>query len=148
MRNRATEEQAADGGYMIDEQVGYLLRLANQRHTALFASRIPAGLTTTQFAALTKLRQVETCSQNQLGRLISLDAATIKGVTDRLRDRGFVTIVADPTDRRRRAVALTQEGHRVITAAEKIAPEITAETLEPLTQDEQRTIIRLLKKLT
>ena len=49
------------------------------------------GLTQTQFAALAKLHEVGPCSQNQLGRLIYLDAATIKGVVDRLSARGFVT---------------------------------------------------------
>ena len=38
--------------YRLDEQVGYLLRQASQRHAALFQSRIPHRLTPTQFAAL------------------------------------------------------------------------------------------------
>ncbi len=147
-RNRPVAAQEDDGGYVLDEQVGFRLRLAMQRHTSIFMSRIPEGLTQTQFAALAELHQAEPCSQNQLGRLISLDAATIKGVVDRLRARGFVTTVADPNDRRRRAVMLTLEGRRATEAAEKVAAEITAETLEPLTPYEQRTVVRLLRKLS
>src|SRR5215813_5220824 len=77
-------------GYVLDEQVGFLLRIATQRHTSLFMSRMVEGLTQTQFAALAKLLEVGPCSQNHLGRLIYLDAATIKGVVDRLRARGLV----------------------------------------------------------
>jgi hypothetical protein len=96
------------GGYVLDEQVGFLMRVAVQRHTSIFTGRMIEGLTQTQFAALAKLHEVGPCSQNHLGRLIYLDAATIKGVVDRLGIRGFVTALADPKDRRRRAVALTE----------------------------------------
>ena len=95
---------------MLDDQVGFLLRVAMQRHTTIFMSRMVEGLTQTQFAALAKLYEVGPCSQNHLGRLIYLDAATIKGVVDRLCLRGFVTALNDPKDRRRRAVALTERG--------------------------------------
>ena len=68
---------------MLDQQVGFLLRVTMQRHTSIFTSRMIEGLTQTQFAALAKLYEVGPSSQNQLGRLICLDAATIKGVVDR-----------------------------------------------------------------
>ena len=96
------------------------------------------GLTQTQFAALAKLYEVGPCSQNHLGRQIFLDAATIKGVVDRLAARGFVTALADPQDRRRRAVTLTERGAPVTEAAMVVAAEITAATLAPLSEEEQR----------
>jgi DNA-binding MarR family transcriptional regulator len=134
--------------YVLDEQVGFLLRVAMQRHTSIFTSKMIEGLTQTQFAAMSKLHEVGPCSQNHLGRLIFLDAATIKGVVDRLGVRGFVTALADPTDRRRRAVALTERGRQVTQAAMAVAAEITAATLAPLTADERRAVALLLKKLS
>ena len=133
--------------YALDEQAGFLMRVAMQRHTSIFTSRMIEGLTQTQFAALAKLYEVGPCSQNYLGRLIYLDAATIKGVVDRLHLRGFVTALNDPKDRRRRAVALTDRGRQVTEAAMLVAAEITAATLTPLTADEQRLIAKLLRKL-
>ena len=143
----AAEPTHTGSSYRLDEQVGFLMRVAMQRHTAIFMSRMAEGLTQTQFAALAKLYEVGPCSQNHLGRQIYLDAATIKGVVDRLRARGFVTAMPDPNDRRRRAVALTERGRTVTEDATKIAAEITAATLTPLTPDEQKTVVRLLKKL-
>jgi len=135
------------GRYVLDDQVGFLMRVAMQRHTAIFMSRMVENLTQTQFAALAKLYDVGPCSQNHLGRLIYLDAATIKGVVDRLNARGFVTALADPKDRRRRAVTLSERGREVTEAAIGIAGEITAATMTPLTAEEQRQVVRLLKKL-
>ncbi len=135
-------------GYVLDEQVGFLMRVAVQRHTSIFTARMIDGLTQTQFAALAKLHEVGPCSQNHLGRLIYLDAATIKGVVDRLGVRGFVTALADPKDRRRRAVALTERGRAVTIAAIGVAAEITAATLAPLSAQERRVVCELLKKLS
>ena len=143
---KAVPKPAAE--YVLDDQVGFLMRVAMQRHTAIFMSRMIEALTQTQFAALAKLYEVGPCSQNHLGRLIYLDAATIKGVVDRLSARGFVTALNDQTDRRRRAVALTARGKVVTENAIAVAAKITAETLASLTEDEQRAVAHLLTKLS
>ncbi|HXX09714.1 MAG TPA: MarR family transcriptional regulator [Pseudolabrys sp.] len=143
----AGQDRSEQGRYVLDDQVGFLMRVAMQRHTSIFTSLMLEGLTQTQFAALAKLHEVGPCSQNYLGRLIYLDAATIKGVVDRLHVRGFLTALNDPKDRRRRAVALTERGREVTEAAIRIAAEITAATLMPLTGEEQRVIAKLLRKL-
>jgi MarR family transcriptional regulator, lower aerobic nicotinate degradation pathway regulator len=141
-------DPAEHGRYVLDDQTGFLMRIAMQRHTSIFTSRMVEGLTQTQFAALAKLYEVGPCSQNHLGRLIYLDAATIKGVVDRLHVRGFLTALNDPKDRRRRAVTLTERGREVTEAAMKVAAEITAATLSPLTTEEQRLVTKLMRKLS
>jgi DNA-binding MarR family transcriptional regulator len=143
----ADRDSSEQGRYVLDDQVGFLMRVAMQRHTSIFTSRMIEWLTQTQFAALAKLYEVGPCSQNHLGRLIYLDAATIKGVVDRLQSRSFVTALNDLKDRRRRAVALTERGRQVTEAAMLVAAEITAASLVPLTMEEQRMIGKLLRKL-
>jgi DNA-binding MarR family transcriptional regulator len=138
----------AEPGYVLDSQVGFLMRVAMQRHTSIFMASMIEDLTQTQFAVMAKLYEVGPCSQNHLGRLVYLDAATIKGVVDRLGRRGFITTGSDPTDRRRRAVSLTEKGTKIMKSALRTAAEISARTLRPLTAEEQRTLTRLLKKIT
>lgn len=143
---RDADSEAVES-YRLVEQVGFLMRVANQRHTAIFASRMIEGLTPPQFATLAKLREVGPCSQNRLGRLVHLDAATIKGVVDRLSGRGFVLTAEDPLDRRRRAVGLTERGHAVADTAILLAREISEATLEPLSAPEREQLVRLLRKI-
>ncbi len=133
--------------YILDDQVGFILRLASQRHTAIFAARMVSGLTPTQFAALARLAEVGATSQNHLGRLIAIDVATIKGVVDRLRQRGFVTALPDPSDRRRVMLDLTDEGRRVVAEAVAAGRRITEATLAPLDAGERHRLIALLRKL-
>ncbi|MBS9477175.1 MarR family winged helix-turn-helix transcriptional regulator [Ancylobacter radicis] len=147
-RSNDTTGTTSDESYRLSEQIGFILRVASQRHTALFAADMIEGLTPPQFAALAKLLEVGPCSQNRLGRLIFLDAATIKGVVDRLIGRGFVLTAEDPLDKRRRAVGLTERGHAVTQAAITAASRINERTLEPLSSEERSHLLDLLKKLT
>jgi MarR family transcriptional regulator, lower aerobic nicotinate degradation pathway regulator len=143
----ATAPAAEHARCMPDLQIGFLLRAALQRHTAIFSARMIEGLTPTQFGALAKLYEVGPCSQNHLGRLIHLDAATIKGVVDRLSARDLVVALSDPNDRRRRAVTLTQRGRRLTEAAMQVSAEIASATLAPLSEDERQLATKLLRKL-
>lgn len=130
--------------YVMEEQVGYLLRLANQRHTSLFMSKMVDGLTTTQFAALTKLYEVGKCSQNQLGRLTSMDNPTIKGVVGRLTAKGLLDIVVDPRDSRRRSISLSRKGWAVVEKGIPIAAAISDATVSPISPRDREEFLRLL----
>jgi DNA-binding MarR family transcriptional regulator len=143
----AAKRVSPEAAYRLEQQVGYILRQASQRHAAIFAERIPEQLTTTQFSTLVRLQEIGPCSQNRLGRLTSMDGATIKGVTDRLIQRGFVDAQVDPDDGRRRVLGLTAAGLDVVARAIPVAMEITAQTLEPLSEEEREQFVRLLKKL-
>jgi len=106
----AEAKLSALGGYRLEDQVGFYLRRAGQRHAAIFAEHITDELTPTQWAALVKLAEFESLSQNLLGRETAMDAATIKGVVDRLLKRGFVATAPDPDDARRMRVSITRAG--------------------------------------
>jgi DNA-binding MarR family transcriptional regulator len=76
-----------------------------------------------------------------------MDAATIKGVVDRLLKRGFVTTRPDPADGRRTLIALTPKGADLIAAATPAAEAITAATVEPLSPGERQLLLELLAKI-
>jgi DNA-binding MarR family transcriptional regulator len=136
-----------DADYRLEDQVGYLLRRANQRHLAIFAEVIPE-LTTTQFAALARLAEVGPTSQNQLGRLTAMDAATIKGVVGRLARRGLVTMTPSAEDRRRLIVELTPEGRALFAGLSARGFEATRRTLAPLAPAERERFLALLRRMT
>jgi MarR family transcriptional regulator, lower aerobic nicotinate degradation pathway regulator len=134
------------GGYHLQEQIGFVLRKAHQRHVSIFASHI-GDLTPPQFAALAKLHDIGETSQNQLGQLIAMDAATVKGVIDRLKARGLVALSKHEGDKRRLLVSLTAQGRDAVLSLIPRAQAITAETLEPLSSKEAATLLKLLAKL-
>ena len=133
--------------YDLDSQVGFLLRRAHQRHTALFNEHMPDRLTPTQFAAMARLLERGALSQNLLGREIALDAATIKGVVDRLVARGLLEVRSDPDDGRRSLVSLSDEGRVRASQYIEVAAAISEATLAPVDPDQRERLLALLTDL-
>jgi len=132
--------------YVLDAQIGYVLRRVTQRHLSIFSARIPR-VTTTQWAAMARLFHAGPMSQNMLGRETAMDAATIKGVVDRLVREGLVDTAPDPKDRRRLTVTLSQEGRDFFAQALQAASDVSDETLAPLAPQERTQLLSLLARL-
>ena len=134
--------------YNLEDQVGHLMRRANQRHAAIFFEGLnDQQLTAMQFAVLVKISDEEEVSQNRLGRLAEMDPATVQGVVRRLKERALIDARPDPDDRRRSLWRLSKAGKSLVIAAIPIAKQITERTLGPLSKSERNTFLALLRKL-
>jgi DNA-binding MarR family transcriptional regulator len=142
---RSDKSQRA--AYVLDDQIGFILRQVWQRHAMIFARDIGTNLTPTQWAAMSKLAATGPCSQNQLGRLTAMDVATIKGVIDRLTARGLTETSRDPQDGRRLLVKLTRAGQQLADKTGPHALAVSKETLAPLDARERETLLGLLSRL-
>jgi MarR family transcriptional regulator, lower aerobic nicotinate degradation pathway regulator len=106
--------------YRLEEQVGFVLRRVHQRATDIF-NTVMAGfdITPRQFATLAKLDDLGPTSQNQLGRLVAMDPATMNGVAGRLIKRGLLRQSPDPNDARLVLLELTDAGRSLIEATRR-----------------------------
>ena len=147
MEDTPKARTSAEHGYVLDEQIGFLLRKAYQRNSNIFAETVPGKLTPTQFSVMHRLAEDGPMSQNRLGRSVAMDGATTKGVVDRLIARGLLRTAPDPDDRRRHLVSLTPAGVELIDEAVEAAIRVSAETLAPLREREKETLLKLLKKI-
>ena len=135
-------------GYVLEEQVGHLLRRAHQRATSIFLGELGNGhLTPTQWAALVKLGDHGALSQNHLGRMTAMDPATIQGVIRRLVERKLIARRADRADRRRSVLTLTPAGRELVEAHRVVAGRVSDATLEPLSARQRVQFLDLLKRL-
>ena len=147
MMTKVTTNRAAPLDYNLEKQVGFLLRQVNQRHAAIFQSHMGEELTPTQWSMLVRLSQEGPCSQNQLGRLIGLDAPTTNGVVRRLSRRGLLRAIPDAADSRKLVLSITAAGRTLLSKLLPVAHRITAETLAPLNAREQRQFLAHLQKV-
>lgn len=139
---------SSDDDYVLEQQAGYLLRRANQRHAALFAKHFaPFDLTPLQFAVLMKLLASGPLSQNHLGRLTAMDPNTAQGVILRLLRRRLVARRPSPEDRRRKLLSLTEAGLALAARLTVEGRAISEATLAPLAARERRQLLALLAKL-
>jgi DNA-binding MarR family transcriptional regulator len=144
---RAAAQDDDVAPYRLDDQIGFLLRQVVQRHAGIFSAGVGNVLTATQWAAMAKIYEMGPLSQNLLGRLTVMDAATIKGVIDRLCQRGLTATSPDPSDGRRRLVTLTEQGRAIVQRLVPQALRISEETLAPLDGEERAALAKLLAKL-
>lgn len=134
--------------YILEDQVGHLLRRAHQRASAIFQEIMDEGLTPQQYAALVKVRDFGTVSQNRLGRAVAMDPATSQGVTQRLLAKKLIRREPDPDDKRRALVSLTPEGEAIL---ERLIPRgirVSEETLAPLSPNDRKQFLTLLKRIS
>jgi len=134
--------------YRLERQIGFLLRRAHQYASEVFQAKVgKRNITPQQFSVLVTLLEEREIAQTKLGAHVAMDPATVLGVVQRLAQRGLVAVRTDPADGRRRLVQLTHDGHELARELVAIGPGISRETLEGLTPQEQRDLLRLLDKL-
>jgi len=135
--------------YVVEDQVGHLLRRAHQRATAIFLAELGEefAVTPTQYAALVKLHDLGAISQNQLGRLTAMDPATIQGVVKRLEQRRLIERSGDPDDGRRTTLCLSEAGEALVVAMIPNGVRVSEATLAPLDAEEWRMFLALLRRL-
>ena len=147
MAGQTANEPGHAGEYVLEEQVGHLLRRAHQRASAIFQEHMAEDLTPQQYATLIKIRDFGSVSQNRLGRAVAMDPATSQGVVQRLIAKQLIQRRDDPEDRRRSLLSLTPRGAELAESLIPLGRKITAGTLKPLTNDEQAVFLKLLGKL-
>lgn len=133
---------------LLDQQSSHLIRRAHQRASSILLSEIEQEqLTPAQGFALVRLFERGKLSQNHLGRLSAMDPATIQGVVRRLGERGLVTRVPDPGDRRRITLSLSPSGLEVARRLLLRVAQADQEFLGPLSLQERQQFLSLLKRL-
>lgn len=147
-RLKTRGEAPAGKPYLVEDQIGFLIRRAHQRASAIFEQVMDGmDVTPVQYAALAKLHDLGPTSQNQLGRMVGIDPATMFGVAGRLARRGLVSPSVDPNDARLVLLTLTPTGRDIVEQMKARGPEVSARTLEPLSAEEAETLLALLSRI-
>jgi DNA-binding MarR family transcriptional regulator len=135
----AMEPSASTGSLVL------LTRLSRVIHRR--ASESLLGMTMKEFAVLNALRDNDAAIlQQDLGRLMVLDANMLVLMLNALEAAGHVERRRDPADRRRHIVAITESGLRAVEHAEQALDGIEDEVLKALSPQERATLHGLLTK--
>jgi DNA-binding MarR family transcriptional regulator len=105
------------------------------------------GLTPHQFGVLMALAQLESASQQQLSAVVGVDPRNAVPIVDALEERGLLERRADPADRRRHAITLTEAGQTMTGQLRQAGDELENWFLESLTDQERAGLHATLSKL-
>ena len=132
----------------LEQRPGYLIRRLHQIHVALFQDKCAAfEITPLQYSLLTALANRGTADQTTLAADIALDRTTTTGALKRLQSRGFVDRATAHHDRRSQACRLTRAGAALLRRMEKSARAAHLETVDALSNADQKRFIAMLQKI-
>ncbi|MBX9642255.1 MAG: MarR family transcriptional regulator [Mycobacteriaceae bacterium] len=129
--------------------IGFLLNKAAQLLLDDFEKALtPYQLSAREFDVLRYLDVNGGQSQQQIGGSLRIDRSTMVAVIDNLEHAGYVQRTRDPQDRRRYAVALTEDGQeRVRSRLAAVEKEITDQYLDGVSDKDRRTLVDTLLTL-
>jgi len=105
------------------------------------------GLTQPQFQALRVVAKYGPTPMKTISDKMSVTAANVTGIVDRLESKGLILRHARSDDRRATIIGLTAKGRRVQEGVSGKTAEFVQEALRGFTPEEQDTLGRLLAKL-
>ncbi len=104
-------------------------------------------LTLAQFEVLSRLSVSEGMTQQALAERLLVTKGNVCGLIDRMSALGLVERRADPEDRRSNMLFLTDAGRKLASEVIPAHEEFVSEHMEGLSDDEQRELTSLLRKL-
>lgn len=126
----------------------HLLHRAGQCAGDIFQSEMAdGGLTPRQFAVLLTVAHNEGLSQTNLVERTGIDRSTLADIIRRMIKKGLVQRRRTKEDARAYAVRLTEEGNRVLKAADPLARKVDDKVLAVLTSAERERFLQDLNKI-
>lgn len=127
-----------------DLRPGHLIRLAQQRHTALWAEELGARLTGPQYAVLHVLAAAGPSHQSIVAERAALDRSSTSEVLRRLEERGWTGRRPEPQDRRTRMVSLTDAGRALVDSVTGPVDRVQRRILEPVPPGDRHRLVEVL----
>ncbi|HST81107.1 MAG TPA: MarR family winged helix-turn-helix transcriptional regulator [Kineosporiaceae bacterium] len=98
------------------------------------------------YALLAALEEFGPASQAALGRRCQIDRSYVVEAINELSDQGLVVRVADPTDRRRNTITITEAGAQRLHQLGETLDEVQDSLLAALSPEERGHLVRLLTR--
>lgn len=129
--------------------IPFLMRLISDRASTLFAARTECPVTAAQARVVMYLRKQEgrTVTQHELEKYLGVSHATIKGLVQRLEEKGYVRTAFDAQDGRVKNVYLTEKSDRDKERMRELVEEMDELLLSGLSEQERALLGRMLEKI-
>jgi DNA-binding MarR family transcriptional regulator len=127
---------------------GFLLTYLGRRSAANFAEILrPQGFHPRDFGVLMVIGRRPGITQHELAAMSNIDRSSMVALLDDLEARGLAERRADPDDRRKRAIHLTDEGSATVRSLQGEAARAGERFFAALSAEERATLHALLRKL-
>jgi DNA-binding MarR family transcriptional regulator len=109
-----TPKSAAERVELADEVSHLMMRAVGQSRAVLHATLAEHAISEQHLVVLRHLYENGPTPMRGISALVGTDPSTVTSTVDRLEQRGLLARNADPSDRRVKLVALTDDGRRAV----------------------------------
>lgn len=132
----------------LESLLGYNARRAALAVITVFLERMAAyQLKPVEFSVLSLVARNPGITSRQLCATLGILPPNLVGLVNHLEKRELIERLPHPRDGRAMGLHCTATGTKLIRAAEKTASELESEVASRLTAAEQRTLLKLLRKV-
>ena len=133
----------------VTHSIPFLMRLITDRARTLFAERADCPVTAAQARVVMYLKKKGggPVTQHELEKYLGVSHATIKGLVQRLEDKGYVRTAFNSRDGRVKNVYLTDASRRYKERMNELLEELDARLLSGLSEEEQAELTRMLEQI-
>ncbi len=131
------------------QYTGFLLNWVARHSREHFAKALEAelGLHPREFGVLAVVERQPGITQQAIGDAAGVDPSTMVATLDGLEERGLAERRPHSSDRRKRAVYLTEQGEEAAKQGQRIGREVGKEVFGALSADERKQLNALLRKV-
>src|SRR5262245_31291297 len=132
----------------VANQPTWLLGRANARSQSLLAEAFAREeMRGYHFRVLAALEEYGPASQANLSRTTGIDTSDVVAAVNHLASAGYVRRQPDDVDRRRNVVSITKSGLVAVDRVGGVVDRVQDAVMAPLSDNERKTLLRLLIKL-
>lgn len=121
--------------------------LVLKRAISLIKSRLDQDITADQFFMLRYIERAGRCTATHLAETFEVNKSAITAMTNRLVEKGLLTRLGDPKDRRVVYLALSPKGVEWLKLAEEKIYQLLQSVISHFTPQEIRQVIQTYEKL-
>ncbi|MGK5637178.1 MarR family winged helix-turn-helix transcriptional regulator [Streptomyces sp. URMC 126] len=126
----------------------WLLNRASARGRRLVADALAQdGMRMPHHAVLSAVADLGPVAQAELGRTTGFDPKDMVGILNDLQAQELITRAPDPSDRRKNAITLTDEGRKRLARLTELGDEANEELLSALSPAERQLFLALLARV-
>ncbi|MFI0815329.1 MarR family winged helix-turn-helix transcriptional regulator [Streptomyces sp. NPDC021098] len=122
-------------------------RAAARGHRLVAEALAREGMRMMHHAVLSAVAELGPVSQAELGRSLAIDPKDMVGIVGDLEREGLVSRSPDPRDRRKNAIAISEEGERRLVRTRQLGDEANDELTAGLSAAEREQLMALLRRV-
>jgi len=135
----------------LNQQVIEKIRRFNRYYTNVLGlldqHYLESPFSLTEGRVLYEIKQIGTCSAKKIREKISIDEGYLSRIIDKFTQKGLITKIPSPDDRRLHIIGLTEKGQKEFARLNEHSDKLIFQIIEKLSEPQRAELARMMEKI-